>query len=53
MEGLRWGHAPFAVSTAAHRAASGALWRYNGTGAGTFAARVKIGPGWQAYKTLH
>lgn len=36
------------------RDASGVLWFYKGTGTATapFAARVKIGPGWQIYNTL-
>lgn len=34
------------------RDTSGALYRYNGRGTGTFSARVKIGTGWQIHKTL-
>ncbi|WP_405807604.1 FG-GAP-like repeat-containing protein [Streptomyces sp. NBC_00210] len=34
------------------RDASGALWRYNGTGQGTLANRVKAGSGWQIYNAV-
>ena len=31
---------------------SGYLWHYAGLGNGTFAARVKVGTGWNMYKTI-
>jgi hypothetical protein len=35
------------------RDAAGVLWRYSGQAGGTgFAARVKLGPGWQMYASL-
>ncbi|MFC4611996.1 FG-GAP-like repeat-containing protein [Streptomyces maoxianensis] len=34
------------------RDASGALWRYNGTGQGTLTNRVKVGSGWQIYNAV-
>ncbi|MFI2352019.1 FG-GAP repeat domain-containing protein [Streptomyces sp. NPDC019443] len=34
------------------RDASGALWRYNGTGGGTLTNRVKVGSGWQIYNAV-
>nr|BFD87277.1 hypothetical protein StreXyl84_66780 [Streptomyces sp. Xyl84] len=34
------------------RDTSGALWRNNGNGKGSFGARAKIGTGWQTYKGL-
>jgi hypothetical protein len=34
------------------RDTGGTLYRQNGTGTGTFGARVKIGAGWQNYKGL-
>ncbi|MGG8406784.1 FG-GAP repeat domain-containing protein [Streptomyces sp. 12297] len=35
------------------RDTAGALWRYNGTGRGTFGSRSKIATGWQAYTGIH
>ncbi|MFJ1581804.1 FG-GAP repeat domain-containing protein [Streptomyces sp. NPDC088197] len=34
------------------RDAAGVLWRYDGTAAGVFTARVKIGSGWNTYNLL-
>ncbi|MFJ5547214.1 FG-GAP repeat domain-containing protein [Streptomyces sp. NPDC093225] len=35
------------------RDTSGTVWRYAGTGKGTFGGRVKIATGWQVYKGLY
>ncbi|MGW1767335.1 FG-GAP repeat domain-containing protein [Streptomyces sp. NPDC002073] len=35
------------------RDTSGRIWRFNGTGKGTFGARAQLGTGWQVYSGLH
>ncbi|WP_435972226.1 FG-GAP repeat domain-containing protein [Streptomyces sp. Qhu_M48] len=35
------------------RDSAGTIWRWNGTGKGTFEARTKLATGWQVYNSVH